>query len=172
MPLPPDYWLPNGLAGDMPARPNALLEADFVWDIGAGVRPMRWYTPKRQVCIEPYGPYADRLEAAGYTVIRRTAADAFQSRKAKIGAIYLLDVIEHMEKDEAQAVIDKARSLVTTQLMIYTPMGFMEQSEDNWGLGGEYWQTHRSGWTPDDFEGWAIQKYTRGFFASWTPTAS
>jgi SAM-dependent methyltransferase len=36
---------------------------------------------------------------------------------------------------------------------IYTPNGFVDQSEDVWGCGADEAQTHRSGWKPDDFCG-------------------
>jgi hypothetical protein len=49
--------------------------------------------------------------------------------------------------------------------MIYTPNGFVPQDEDKWGLGQVEWQTHRSGWTPDDFDGWKIIEGKEGFAA-------
>ena len=55
-------------------RPPGLSECDTVLDVGAGIRPMNWYAPAEHLCVEPYGPYADRLEAAGL-VERRAAAD-------------------------------------------------------------------------------------------------
>lgn len=166
MDLGPDYWLPNGLARHTAKRPGKLISVDSVLDVGAGVRPMQWYKPARHVCLEPYGPYADRLEAAGYEVRRRTAQEGLEDADG----IYLLDVIEHMEKDAALAVIEEAKARARVQVVIYTPLGFMEQNEDNWGLGGHEWQTHRSGWLYPDLPGFDFERFGRGFFATWHPS--
>lgn len=129
---------------------------------------MQWYAPVTHICIEPYGPYADVLEDAGYMVCRETAKRAL--RYCQGDAVYLLDVIEHMERHVGQCVIEMAVRAARCQVVIYTPMGFLEQTHDAWGMGGERWQTHRSGWTPSDFPGWDIETTDEGFFASWTRT--
>jgi len=164
-------WRPDGLVvHDLP-RPEPLIECETVLDIGAGVRPMQWYKPARHICVEPHGEYADRLAAAGYEVVRQTALEALQEPREG-HAVYLLDVIEHMDKDEALEVIALAQR-GAAQVVIFTPYGFMEQGDDLWGLSGEYWQTHRSGWLPEEFPGWWTQRYGwppfEGFYAIWTP---
>ncbi len=55
--------------------------------------------------------------------------------------------------------IARARYIATQQVVLYTPYGFVEQTHDEWGLGGEEWQTHRSGWLPKDFPDAKIQYY-------------
>jgi len=154
----------NGLIQHDLPRPDGLIECKTVLDIGAGIRPMPWYTPRRHICVEPYGPYADRLEAAGYEVIRQTAMEALQVEREG-HAVYLLDVIEHMEKAEGLEVIELA--MRARQVVVFTPLGFLKQDRDAWGLGGRHWQTHRSGWMPDDFSGWRTQLYDTGFYAIW-----
>ncbi len=157
----PDYWLPNGLARHTLPKPPGLVHVDTLLDVGAGLRPMQWYVPKKHICLEPYDAYADKLEIAGYEVIREIADE----NMIEADAIYLLDVIEHMEKDEGLRVVEQAVALARRQIVMYTPVGFMPQEVDAWGLGGHYWQTHRSGWLPEDFEGWTIERQGKGFFA-------
>lgn len=163
-------WLPNGLIKHDLPRPEGLIECDTALDIGAGVRPMQWYTPRRHICVEPYGPYADRLGSAGYEVLRKTALEALQTPRNG-HAVYLLDVIEHMEKAGAQEVIELAKR-GARQVVVYTPYGFMEQHHDAWGLGGDHWQLHRCGWHPEEFPGWWTKRYGQapfeGFYAIWT----
>lgn len=153
-------------------RPRNLIECDTVLDVGAGLRPMCWYRPRRHLCIEPFGPYADELCAAGYEVVQATALDALSSIRLANPAIYLLDVIEHMEAGDGRRVIDAAMALNPTQVIVFTPWGFEEQHGDAWEMGGEFWQEHRSGWTPEDFPGWSITERNeeghRGFIAMWT----
>ena len=153
----------SGLARHDLPRPDGLIECDVVLDIGPGIRPMQWYKPERHICIEPYGPYAVRLEVARYEVIRKTAIEALQTPREG-HAVYMLDVIEHMEKAEGQEVVDLAKR-GAKQVVIYTPNGFLKQEGDAWKMGGEHWQKHRSGWVPDDFPGWTIQHHDIGFFA-------
>ena len=163
--------LPNGLVASGLPEPKGLLHVSSVLDIGAGLRPMPWFKPERHICVEPHGPYADRLEAAGYEVWRLTAPVALKLAAAKlpVDAVYLIDVIEHMTKEEGLEVLRLAHALEPKQIVVFTPKGFLPQEGDAWGLDGGYWQRHRSGWTPADFPGWAIEEYMgMQFFATWT----
>ena len=82
----------------------------------------------------------------------------------------MLDVLEHMHKNEGIEVIELAKKKAIKQIVIFTPKGFVQQTVDSWNMGGEYWQTHRSGWLPGEFPGWDISFYDEGFFAIWTNT--
>lgn len=164
---------PNGLIAHDLKRPHALQELPTVVDVGAGLRPMQWFKPWRHVCIEPHSPYADRLRGAGYIVVNETAEAGLKHlRPGTIDAIYLLDVIEHMERSEGHRIIALALAAQPLQIVLYTPNGYLEQegSPDPWGaeFGGDLWQKHRSGWTPADFPGWEIELYAKSFFATWT----
>lgn len=144
-------------------RPPGLIEVDRVLDIGPGLRPMGWYKPKLHICVEPYDAYASRLRTAGYQVMQLTAQAALCIlRPGEIDAIYMLDMIEHMTRLEGEAVLDAAIALQPKQIVVATPVGFYPQEGDAWGLGGDYWQRHRSGWMPHDFPGWAISYYDNG----------
>lgn len=167
--------LPNGLMRHTLPRPDGLVVADTVLDIGAGLRPMQWYQPKLlHCCVEPYRPYAEKLRAAGYEVFEYTAL-AWLRGCRHYEAVYLLDVIEHMIHLDALNVLRHACRVAQKQVVVFTPYGFVQQTHDAWNMGGEYWQTHRSGWTPEDFPPpWRTQLYCpttsqpEGFFALWT----
>ena len=79
-----------------------------------------------------------------------------------------------MNRADAEQVIHDLAFQVHKQLIVYTPIGFLEQhgghDEDPWGLDGQEWQHHRCGFLPDDdiftrngFD--TSQKFGRGFFA-------
>lgn len=164
-------WMPDGLVYHSLPRPKGLIECDVVLDIGCGVRPMSWYTPKHHVCVEPHQKYLDRVAAVGrYQTVKATALQALINvRPGTVDAIYMLDVIEHMDKQTGQQVIQLALMAQPKQVVVFTPNGFLEQDgPDPWGLDGEYWQKHRSGWVPEDFEGWTTHSFGRGFYAVWT----
>ena len=137
-----------------------IRPVDTIYDIGAGIRPQPFFKAARHVCIEPHDEYAEWLEQHDYPVLRRTAFAALPLAPP-VETIFLLDVIEHMPKLVGLDVIKMAHARATRQIVVFTPLGFNEQSygageKDRWGMNGGYWQTHRSGWEPEDFPGWTI----------------
>ena len=166
--IPADQWLENGLVKHNLPAPQHLIKCATVLDIGAGIRPMQWYKPVTHECVEPHRPYAEKLIECGYTTYISEAAPfllGMIQRKSVVEAIYMLDMIEHVEKAAGEHIIELAKLSATRQIVIYTPQGFLHQEGDGFGMGGEYWQKHRSGWTLQDFPGWIIESYGRGFFA-------
>lgn len=149
-----------------------IITVDTVLDIGPGLRPQSLVDCRnRQISVEPHWEYADVLEADGREVIRDSAPHALQLIKA-VDTVTMLDVIEHMEKADGLETILRAIHLAKRQVIVFTPMGFLEQSggedADAWGMQGQFWQKHRSGWTPDEFPGWIILSDVNAFFAIWS----
>ncbi len=158
--------------------PEGLEQTAVVLDVGAGLRPICWYKPERHICVEPHKPYCDVLEAAGYEVWNEMAQWTLtRGDLPAIDTVYLLDVIEHLAKSTGESVLRWAQKVARCQVAVYTPYGFVEQTTDIWGLGGDYWQTHRSGWLPKEFpasRGWRIEylrprlkPHPQGFYATW-----
>ena len=128
-------------------------------DIGTGIRPFDRFTYNPHICIEPHWEYVIVLQDKGFIVIQETALVAL-SMVGQFDIVLLLDVIEHMEKEEGLLVIEQAKN-IGKQVVVFTPLGFMAQDcskdrQDAWGYQGQDWQTHRSGWVPEDFPGWDI----------------
>jgi hypothetical protein len=119
---------------------------------------------RRTICVEPFGPYADWLRAREYKVVQARAVEALPTL-TDVDTVVALDVIEHMERAEGEMFVKQAVVLAKRQVLIFTPLGFCPQSGDAWGMGGDYWQEHRSGWTPEDFPGWRIM-WLRDFHPS------
>lgn len=134
-----------------------MRACNVLLDIGSGIRPQNMVKCAKHICVEPHTEYADALEQHGVTVIRSTANDALDS-VADVDTIIALDVIEHMTRDDGHTFIAKALAAAKEQIIIFTPLGYMPQSggtdKDPWGLQGQAWQKHQSGWTPEDFKGW------------------
>lgn len=152
----------------------AVRHGGSVLDIGAGIRPQTIVRTNRMLCVEPHKPYADVLVRKGYAVLQTTAELALVDPRVNVDTVVMIDVIEHMEKDEGARVLELTRRCAS-QVVVFTPLGFIEQTHDAWNMGGEVWQRHRSGWMPDDFVGWTIlldenfhARLRRGaFFAIW-----
>lgn len=68
----------------------------------------------------------------------------------RVDAVTLIDVVEHLEKEESKKLLSETIAIVN-KVVVFTPNGFMPQDD------GE-WNTHRSGWTPQDFvgDGWEV----------------
>ncbi|MBS3946393.1 MAG: glycosyltransferase family 2 protein, partial [Melioribacter sp.] len=142
-----------------------ILEANIVGDIGCGIRPQNFINPMYHLCIDPHKQYLDYIKEKNtshnnFSYINldwEKALSAFP--KNSIETIFLLDIIEHVDKNRAIELIKKTEELVTKQIIVFTPLGFIEQNheteKDAWGLNGGKWQEHKSGWLPEDFgSGW------------------
>ena len=111
------------------------------------------------IYVEPHPEYADWLEHHGFHPLVRQTAEAFLVKAPPLDCAVLLDVIEHMEKDEGKRVLELAKEKAQ-QVFVFTPHGFHENHGndkdglDAWGLNGVEMQRHKSGWTAEDFDGW------------------
>lgn len=147
------------------ARLDALLQmlyaADSVLDVGPGINPAWFFTAHTHICVEAHRPYVARLQAThgsdprfvflagrGQDVLPHLPDDSIDTAVA-------LDVIEHLDRADGFALLDELTRIARQQVVIATPLGFYPQEfapgqSDRWGMDGGHWQTHRSGWTPDD----------------------
>lgn len=141
---------------------KVVKETEIVADIGCGIVPMNYFRPKLHLMVEPWKEYADILAYRhsgdkSVIIIRTGALEALrQLADNSVDSIFLLDVIEHLEKEEGRQVIIESERVAREQVVIFTPLGFMPQhmegsEADGWGLGGSAVQEHRSGWEPEDF---------------------
>jgi len=70
-----------------------------------------------------------------------------------LDSVTLIDVIEHFEKEIAFNVLHQVEEIAAKKVIVFTPRGFFQQlGVDHYGLGGESYQRHRSGWEVEDFQ--------------------
>lgn len=142
-----------------------------ILDVGCGIRPCTawmWLKPDgRYMGIEPFAPYLAAVKETHpmhdfeqYIGVPSHLGDNMYE------IVVLADVIEHCLKEEGQHLFDEAMRVAYKGVVVATPVGFMEQTDDPWGMDGEYWQRHRSGWEVSDFpdrgKAWLTQTATRG----------
>lgn len=142
---------------------KSLHKISPIIDVGAGIRPCPLWKGEH-ICVEPHGEYVATLKEAGYTVYQGTALDVLPDLPRK-GTVIAIDVIEHMTREDGERLRDLMEEW--PQALIFTPNGFMEQSgdvngKDPWGLNGQKWQKHRSGWVENDFPEWRVLKAGKG----------
>lgn len=137
----------------------AIKDGGIVVDIGPGIKPQKLVNADELRLVEPHFEYVAILENNGFTTYQMTGLE-YLKNSSKVDTVTMLDVIEHMEKEEAKEVIALAKEKAD-QVIIFTPIGFMKQTykkgeRDAWGLNGAEWQTHKSGWMPEEFPDWSV----------------
>lgn len=150
-----------------------LVPAEIVLDVGCGIRPQPYVRPMVHICCDPFDQYLARLGETlrnehdrSYVLLKATWSDAVRLFPPKsVDTVFLLDVVEHVEKEEGVALLKKTGEIARRQVAVFTPLGFLPQEfpgcRDAWGLDGGKWQEHRSGWSPEDFdESWEVYATT------------
>lgn len=144
-----------------------IKDAKIIADIGCGIRPQTFINTSKHICFEPHQQYIDHLknkltgeQRNKYSFINCDWQNAINHLEDhSVDTIFLLDVIEHVEKSIGLDLLQKTISKAVQQIVVFTPYGFIEQKhkdeKDAWGLDGAKWQEHKSGWMPKDFgEDW------------------
>jgi hypothetical protein len=148
----------------VPTVIKQLKDADVVLDIGCGIMPQPYITPKVHICCEPFGQYVEVLRERlkgeldrTYVVLNATWADAVRIFPQKsVDTVFLVDIVEHLQKEEGLQLLKFTEGIAREQIVLFTPLGFMPQVHENhkdaWNLDGGDWQEHKSGWLPEDFD--------------------
>ncbi|GGA35964.1 class I SAM-dependent methyltransferase [Paenibacillus physcomitrellae] len=139
----------------------SLLRQQFrycgsVLDVGCGLG-LLWdhYDCNIIVAMDIHRPYLENLRKTSAFVLP-IVADARQIGSLlmprSVDAVALIDSLEHLSKGDARKVLSAAEKIARQRVVIFTPRGFFPQeSLDNYGLKGEKFQTHQSGWEPEEF---------------------
>jgi hypothetical protein len=146
-----------------------IQNVDVVLDLGPGIRPQPFLEPSVHICVEAHRPYLERLKRESaddprYVLINAPWDQVIGMLPDKsVDTVFALDFIEHLEKPDGLRMLREAERVARRQIVVYTPHGFYPQSygdplkPDRWGMDGGFWQTHRSGWAPEDFgPGWDV----------------
>jgi hypothetical protein len=69
-----------------------------------------------------------------------------------ISLVLFNDTLEHFHKNEALELLRQAEQIAVKRVIVFTPRGFFPQDGyDHFHLNGEVYQSHRSGWEPEEF---------------------
>lgn len=155
-------------------------DASSLLEVGCGDNsPIQWFRrlPERRIGVDLFGPSIERSRSAGIHT-EYHELDVLQIERhfaaASIDAVIALDLIEHLPRADGLALMEKMEQVARKRVVIFTPNGFLKQGE----YGGNPWQVHHSGWTPDDFRarGYSVNglsglKWLRGEYATprWRP---
>jgi len=142
---------------------DLIQDVDVVLDIGCGIRPQSFFHPKLHICCEPHLEYVQDLQGRfkgifNVVIVQEEAQNLVRMMPDQsVDSIFLLDVVEHLEKESGRSLISECERIARRQIIVFTPLGFVPQEykageEDAWGFRGGQWQAHKSGWTPNDFD--------------------
>jgi hypothetical protein len=155
-------WVSRDEAHSGEAIRARVEPARVVVDVGPGIRPQTILSPAIHLCVEPFEPYLSRLrEDVGndprFVFLNATWDGVLPLMPDhSVDTVVALDVIEHLGRSGGRKLLEHSVRIARQQVVVFTPLGFYRQSyrhrgTDRWGMQGGRWQTHRSGWSPDDF---------------------
>jgi SAM-dependent methyltransferase len=153
--MPKEDWIQNTVENIFEREgiyPTGLVES--VLDVACGLSLKSQYvTANIRVGVDIYRPYLEKIETdVPYVAINANALDIETLfLPDSFDLVIVLDVVEHLEKDDALRLLDMAEAIARRAVVVETPLGFIPQNLDIWGHGGHEWQTHRSGWETADF---------------------
>jgi SAM-dependent methyltransferase len=130
---------------------KSLRDCDSVLDLGCGpkspIRNITWMA--RRVGVEAFHPYVEtaRLNQT-HDEIREASIMGLDIEENSFDAVTLIDVIEHMTREDAQATIAFAKRIARKKVVINSPNGFIAQE----ALDGNDLQKHLSGWDLSDMK--------------------
>ena len=135
---------------------------NVVLDIGPGIYPINYFVPRLHILVEPHGEYVEILQERlqgdnNFLILNGFALEVLRLLPDdSVDSVFLIDVIEHLEKHDGFEILDELDRVTRKQIVIFTPLGFMPQhvemdKKDRWGFHGGEFQEHKSGWQPEDF---------------------
>ena len=146
------------------AAKQLIIPTDIVLDVGCGIRPQTFFKPRVHIGVDAHYDYLVKLQESRPDIfpIHSLWDVVYELVNGSVDTVFALDFIEHIEIEEGFYFLKEICEIARSQVVIFTPIGFYPQTYnegdvDRWGMNGGYWQTHRSGWTPEDFgDEWTI----------------
>lgn len=77
--------------------------------------------------------------------------------------VMALDIIEHVEKDQALKLLRDLEEIARVAVVIETPRGFLPQNLDILGFDQHHLQTHRCGFEVEELEALGYQVFVRDY---------
>lgn len=143
-----------------------LPRVSTILDVACGLSLRSKFIPADvRVGVDIYDEYFKHIEAeVPYAVVKhdvRNLSDIFMPKSFDL--VIALDIVEHLEKEEALEMIRQCEEIAKIAVIIETPEGYIPQDIDILGHGGHKYQTHRSGWEVDEFKKMGYNVITRPY---------
>jgi hypothetical protein len=168
--MPKEDWIKNNVQRIFERKglyPTKKIKT--VLDVGCGLSLKSQYIDAEiRVGVDIYRPYLKKIETeVPYVAINAdalTIGNLFIPRSFDL--VLLLDIIEHLKKTDALRLLCMAEEIAQVAVIVETPKGYIPQDIDIWDLDGHTYQTHRSGWEPEEFVARGYQVVLRDYMMS------
>jgi len=102
------------------------------------------------VGLDIFEPYVRECQKSGSheALILGDARRLPFSKSKPFDIVFLVEVIEHLDKQEAQQVLEAAEEICRKQIILTAPVGFLRQQAYDSNL----YQEHKSAWNPAEFK--------------------
>jgi SAM-dependent methyltransferase len=149
-----------------------LAGCKTVLDLGCGNgtdSPLPGVALTYSVGVEIYQPYLEECRQKKiHSEYIKADIRKIEFKKGSFDAVLMLEVLEHLTREEGELMIDRCLRWARKKVIIATPNGYLEQD----GYDHNPFQEHKSGWSVEDlhrrgfivtgFQGW---KKLRGYRA-------
>lgn len=143
-----------------------LMDCESILDLGCGRHSMVPILPSYiyKVGVELYEPhYREAVEKGRHNRTIQADVRTVKFEEKSFDAVVMLDVLEHLTKEEGAALMEKMRRWAKKKVVIFTPNGFLPQHEyDDNPL-----MEHQSGWEASEFKKQGFRVYGVRAFKSW-----
>ncbi len=122
-----------------------LMDCDSVLDLGCGRHSMAAAVSRstRTVGVEFFKPHFDEAVRSGrHTEYLNADITKVDFPDRSFDAVVLLDVLEHLPKEEGTRLLEKMQRWARRKVVVFTPNGFLEQDE----FDENPLMAHQSGW--------------------------
>ena len=134
-----------------PLLRRLAVDCESVLDIGTGLMQSLVDVPcPVRIGLDAHRPYLERRRDPGAVPINASALELERLFvRGAVDLVQMIDVIEHLEPRDADALLEQALAVAARRVVLFTPRGEFPQADfDATGLGGEELQRHRSSWEP------------------------
>ncbi|OLN29517.1 methyltransferase domain-containing protein [Desulfosporosinus metallidurans] len=133
-----------------------LLDSQTLLDVGCGVgATLKEFHCPIKIGVDAHRPYLENVKLGEQFIKLNFTAEHLSELflPKSLDSVTLIDVIEHFKKEVAFSVLRQVEEIASKKVIVFTPRGFFQQIDvDHYGLGGESYQRHRSGWEVEDFQ--------------------
>ncbi len=129
---------------------SELRDSAMVVDLGCGAAsPLRRCSVPYSVGVEVFEPYLEESHRSRiHNQYIRADIRKINFKPKSFDAVVLLDVLEHLTKEEGHDLLRKGESWARKKVIVYTPNGYEWQD----AVGNNEFEIHKSGWTCAELE--------------------
>jgi SAM-dependent methyltransferase len=105
------------------------------------------------VGVDAYLPYLKHCKGKGlYDDLVLCDARFLPFKKSSFDAVLAIEVIEHLQKRDGVSFLKQVEEVACRQVIVSTPVGFMETFHKNLERFEDELLRHKSGWSPEEFK--------------------